>query len=124
MILIAEDHPDTAVFLKRALERKGYQAEIVEDGAEVLKLLSKVTPQLLILDMMMPRLSGLEVLQRMHADAHWKQIPVVVYSAGFERHQQQAAMDLGAKAYLVKGAVDLEGIFSVVEKHSTVRRAS
>jgi DNA-binding response OmpR family regulator len=123
MILIAEDHPDTAVFLKRALERKGYQAEIAEDGAEALKVLEKVTPQLLILDLMMPRISGLQLLELMQGNAQWKQIPVVIYSAGFEQRQQQAAMDLGAKAYLVKGAVDLNGIFAAVEEHSSTRRA-
>lgn len=116
MILIADDHVDTALFLKRLLERHGFTAQVVHDGEQVLSSLRAARPALIILDAMMPKHDGFSVLRHMIANATWRTIPVIMYSAHFESEREQQALQLGAKAFLVKGAVDVAHIVAAVRR--------
>jgi CheY-like chemotaxis protein len=119
VILVVDDHADTADFLCRVLSRKGYDTHCAHDGAAALDVLATRTPRLIVLDVQMPRLTGLEVLAAMRAAERLRTIPVIVYSAGHDKAQADHAIRLGAREYLVKGAVSVAEILRLVAKHAS-----
>src|SRR3954469_12440811 len=116
MILIADDHIDTSLFLKRVMERHGFTVELAHDGQQVLDCLARFKPEAMILDAMMPKHDGFSVLRHMIANDDWRTIPVIMYSAHVESECEQRALQLGAKAYMVKGAVDVKQIVDTVRE--------
>jgi CheY-like chemotaxis protein len=112
LVLIAEDNPDDALLLRRALARASVPArlKIVADGEEMLVYLrgayadraSQPLPSLIILDLKMPRKSGLEVLQWISENSHLSVVPTIVLSASSLEQDVRAAYDLGANTYFVK----------------------
>ena len=74
------------------------------------------TPDLVLLDVMMPVLGGLEVLEVLHADPRWRSLPVIMMTAVCDTHTVNRARQLGAKAYLLKAT------FSIAEMLDEVRR--
>ena len=113
-MLVAEDNPDDALLLRRALEKAGIRArlKIVADGEEMLLYLqgrgaytNRVTypmPSLIILDLKMPRKSGLEVLEWIGNNMHLSVVPTIVLSASNLEADVRAAYNLGANTYFVK----------------------
>lgn len=83
-VFIAEDNPILLQGLHRALTAYGYRVRTASDGAAMMRLLEaagSAPPELLLLDVMMPELTGLEVLERLRADAAWARLPVVLLTA-------------------------------------------
>jgi CheY-like chemotaxis protein len=119
MILVVDDHPDTVEFVCRFLQRKGYETECAANGEEALAFLETNTPRLIILDIQMPGLTGLQVIEAMQQDERLRNIPVLMYSAGHEQFQHDRAMQLGAKAYMVKGAISVAEILAQVARYAT-----
>jgi CheY-like chemotaxis protein len=119
MIFVVDDHRDTAELLCRLLRREGYEADCCHDGMEAIEKLKTITPQLIILDVQMPLMTGLGVLAVMRDDEGLRKIPVLVYSAGIEREQEVIAIQLGAKAYLVKGETCVKEIMDLIREHAT-----
>jgi CheY-like chemotaxis protein len=119
VILVVDDHPDTAYVLCRLLGRKGYATHCVDNGLEALDFINTQTPRLIVLDVQMPGMTGLEVLEAMSRDERLRKIPVLVYSAGSEKSQSDLAHRLGAKAYMVKGAINIPEILALVAQHAT-----
>src|SRR5687767_12792727 len=76
MILIVDDHPDTCGFLVRLLGKRGYAATCAASGEAALAALAGVRPSLIVLDYMMPGMSGLDVLRRIRSDAALAAVPV------------------------------------------------
>ena len=113
-ILVAEDDADDALLLCRALARAGVTAPVavVRDGQEVLDYLqgnppfdegaAHFTPNLLLLDLKMPRLNGFEVLEWLRARGLLEDLVVVVLSSSAEANDLKRACSLGAKFYVVK----------------------
>jgi DNA-binding response OmpR family regulator len=103
-ILVADDNPILLQGLDRALSASGYAVETAGDGAEVLELLARSPslPDLLLLDVMMPKLSGLEVLRRLQADARWSGVPVVLVTAMTDETLPARALEGGAVDVLIK----------------------
>src|SRR3712207_6491323 len=85
MILIVDDHTDTCDALKLLLERRGHQVEAAHSGYGALALLRNRTPELIILDMMMPGMNGVDVLRALRADPRLAGVPVLLYSADTDR---------------------------------------
>ena len=79
--LIVEDERDIVALFRHVLDLAGYRTEIVLDGKAAMEHLSKTTPDIVLLDLGLPGLSGTEILVRMHADERLKKIPVVVITA-------------------------------------------
>ena len=114
LVLVAEDNPDDALLLRRALEKAGIRArlKIVADGEEMLLYLqgrgayanraSNPMPSLIILDLKMPRKSGLEVLEWIGNNMHLSVVPTIVLSASNLEADVRAAYNLGANTYFVK----------------------
>ena len=79
--LLIEDDRDVATLFRHVLDMAGYRSEIVYDGLEAMKQLSAVKPDVVLLDLQLPGMSGIEILQKMRADERMMTIPVVVITA-------------------------------------------
>lgn len=102
-ILVADDEPHIGRIIKMKLEQGPFEVTLAYDGKEALDALDQ-DPHiaLVVLDLMMPQVSGLDVLARMRADERWKNIPcIILTAAGQEQHHRQA-MALGANEFFTK----------------------
>jgi len=113
-ILVVEDDPSIQLGLRMNLQRAGYTVTIAGDGQEALELLRRGGWALCILDIMLPRLNGFEVLERARSED--LPIPILVLSARGEEHDKVVGLDLGAEDYITKP-------FSVPELMARVRAA-
>jgi CheY-like chemotaxis protein len=102
-VLVADDEPHIGRIIKMKLEQGPFTVTLAYDGQEALDALAADRDiALVLLDLMMPQLSGLDVLARMRADARWKNIPcIILTAAGQEQHHRQA-LALGASEFLTK----------------------
>jgi len=80
-IMVVDDNPDIVTIVKTLLEVKGYEVQSAYSGQEVFNLLAEQKPDLILLDIMMPRMDGLEVLTRLKGDSNTRPIPVVLLTA-------------------------------------------
>ena len=119
MILIVDDHIDTGTILARMLKRCGHDAVAVSSGAAALKLLDTARPNVIVLDMMMPEMHGLEVLQRVRAEAGTKDVPVIVYSADHTPGTVRQALDGGAQEFVVKGVMPWDRLCAMITRYAT-----
>ena len=101
-ILLVEDSRPILRENEGALLRAGYEVICAEDGESALKMAADLKPDLVLLDMILPKVSGPEVLRRLKSDAKTSQIPVVVVSSLTERNREKL-LELGAEDYLEKG---------------------
>jgi CheY-like chemotaxis protein len=101
MIVVAEDHEDIRFVLKRALERAGHEVVTAADGAEALDAVRRYRPQIVVTDVDMPHMSGLELCRAIRADADLRHIPVVLASGSLLPGDQRAD-EVGASATLLK----------------------
>jgi CheY-like chemotaxis protein len=79
--LLIEDDRDVATLFRHVMEMAGYRSEIIYDGIEAMKQLSVIEPDLVILDLQLPGISGVEILQKMRTDERMKTIPVIIVTA-------------------------------------------
>ncbi len=101
-ILVVDDNEVTRDILMRHLERQGHQVAVCESGAGALKILSEETFDLVLLDILMPGLSGYQVLEKMKDDTALRDIPVIMISALDETDSVARCIALGAEDYLPK----------------------
>jgi DNA-binding response OmpR family regulator len=102
-ILVADDEPHIGRIIKTKLEQGPFDVDLAYDGAEALEALLRDPPVgLIILDLMMPRVSGLEVLDRIRADARWRTIPCLVLTAAGQDHQETESRRRGADEFMTK----------------------
>jgi two-component system sensor histidine kinase/response regulator len=101
-ILIVDDEKANQFLLGGLLRANGYETHIANDGDECLKLLETVHPDLILLDIMMPRMSGIEVLQKIVENDELKQIPVIMVTAKTSSHDIKQALETGAYDYIKK----------------------
>jgi twitching motility two-component system response regulator PilH len=118
VILIVDDHTDTTHPLRLLLKRHGYDAEAVSSGDEALRRMRADRPQLVMLDVMMPGMSGMQVLRSIKADPELRDIPVIMYSAGINISDKEEARKLGAREWLTKGQVKWKDLVSRIEQHA------
>ena len=119
VILLVEDNARDEVLTLRALKQSGIANEIIvaRDGVEALDFLfgtakfegrdTKIQPQLILLDLKLPRVDGLQVLTRVRADERTKHLPVVIFTSSSEQEDMIKSYDLGANSY-VRKPVDFE----------------
>ena len=101
-ILVVDDNPDIVTVVKTLLEVKGYKVQSAYSGQEVFNLLAKQKPDLIILDIMMPRMDGLEVLTRLKGDSNTRPIPVVLLTAKQPDEAILGGYDIWADSYITK----------------------
>lgn len=101
-VLMVEDHPDIADLYQLKLQLEGYRVAVASDGAAGLSLARSLLPDLILLDIHMPHLDGLQVLAALREDATTDDMPVVICSEDDDPQLIKEAQRLGAVAYLVK----------------------
>ena len=101
-VLIAEDEPSIVTSLEFLMRRAGYETRTAADGEEALQLLAVFRPHLVLLDIMLPRRSGLEVCREIRADASLAGTRVLMLTAKGGRHEQERGVEAGADDYLTK----------------------
>jgi two-component system phosphate regulon response regulator PhoB len=101
-VLIVEDETALTTLLRYNLEREGYRVFEARDGEEALLLAGEVHPDLVILDWMLPQLSGIEVCRRLRSRGEIRNVPVIMLTARGEEPDRIRGLDTGADDYIVK----------------------
>ena len=101
-VLIAEDEPAILDPLSFILELAGWRVESVTDGEAALIQVRRQRPRLLLLDIMLPKRSGLDVLRILRSEPHLADIPVLILTARGQSHDRQLALDLRADGFITK----------------------
>ena len=101
-ILIVEDDPDIRELLRFNLEKAGYTIFLAEDGEKALTLARKHSPDIVLLDLMLPGMDGLEVCRTLKKDPELQRIPIIMVTAKGEEMDRVVGLELGADDYVVK----------------------
>ncbi|OGG59737.1 hypothetical protein A2765_04070 [Candidatus Kaiserbacteria bacterium RIFCSPHIGHO2_01_FULL_56_24] len=113
-ILIIEDDPVLGEVITQKLGHEGYEVTLVQDGAQGLAAIPAVKPDLILLDIILPTMSGYEILEKKHADPAISSIPVIIVSNSGQPVEIKRALALGVCDYLVKAQFDPEEVLSKV----------
>jgi DNA-binding response OmpR family regulator len=100
-IVLAEDNSTLSLLLKFRLEKEGYKLLIAVDGKEAVELIEQHDPELILTDIMMPYISGLEVISHVRNKLN-KQTPIIVFSAAGQEEMVLKAFNLGANDFMGK----------------------
>jgi DNA-binding response OmpR family regulator len=114
-ILVVDDETDTVDFIRDTLKAEGFRVLVAHDGRQALEVLQRRTPDLVLLDLMLPELSGFEVLESLAKDARTSSIPVVVLTARGGESDQQRGLALGARRYMSK-PFDVRDLIAEVQR--------
>jgi len=119
-ILLVEDNPDDVALTKRALKRNNIANELIvlEDGVEAVEFLldyQRPLPSVVLLDLKLPRLSGLEVLQKIRESEHARLVPVVILTSSAQEQDLMESYRLGANSY-VRKPVDFDEFATAVRE--------
>lgn len=101
-VLLVEDDPEVAQMYRLKLELDGYAVDIASDGVEALRMATEDPPDLLFLDIRLPKMDGLGVLEALREDARTQNLPVVILSNYSETELVDRGLRLGALDYLIK----------------------
>ena len=115
-ILLVEEEEIMINLLQRKLTKEGYEVSIAKDGEEGLKLMKEIKPDLILLDIIMPKMGGFGVMEGMQKDKELKKIPVIVISNSGQPVELDKAQKLGAKDWLIKTEFDPQEVLNKVVK--------
>ena len=101
-VLVVEDDPDIAELVARYLEKAGYTATRVSSGRDALDAVRAKAPDLIVLDVMLPHVDGLEVCRLLRANDHTANIPIIMLTARAEESERIVGLEMGADDYLAK----------------------
>jgi diguanylate cyclase (GGDEF)-like protein len=101
-VLVIDDERNILDIIKFNLDVEGYEVTVSRDGEEALKLVNEIKPDLILCDIMMPELDGLEVCRRLKLDGRTNQIPVVMLSARTQAQDKIASIEAGADDFITK----------------------
>jgi DNA-binding response OmpR family regulator len=101
-ILIADDEPNIVVSLEFLMKQKGYAVRVAATGEDALNAIGDFGPDLILLDVMMPRMSGYDLCQRVRENPDWREIKIIMLSAKGRDVEVTKGMAVGADAYVTK----------------------
>lgn len=116
-ILVVEDEEFLVRALKDNLESEGYTVAIAMDGEAVFDELAKRKPDLILLDLLLPKKNGFDVLKEVKERLEWKSIPVVILSNLGEDSEIKRALELGANDYFVKSQHPIQEVTDKVHEY-------
>lgn len=116
-ILIAEDDPFLMKVLGTILKDEGFEVELAKDGAEALKKIQDDGYSLVLLDLIMPKKTGFEVLEE--AKKEGVKTPILVFSNLSQDEDKEEALSLGAREYFVKSDMSIDDVAAAVKKYLT-----
>jgi len=115
-VLVVEDDADIRNAMAELLEDEGYDCIVAEHGVDALEALGRQTPSLVITDLLMPVMNGVELIGRLRSDARWSTLPVVVMTA---EGQRIVGVDLESlKVPVLKKPVDVASLANVLAEYS------
>lgn len=115
-VLIAEDEQTLLKTIEFTLKDKGYETIVATDGEEAFDLIKKHKPDVVLLDILMPRKSGLDVLKEMKADSELSDIVVLLLTNLSDEESISQGVTLGARGYFIKSDMTLEEVAEKVEE--------
>lgn len=118
-ILLVEDEPLLANLLKQRLEKDGIEVTLARDGEEALARLRDSKPDLILLDIILPKISGFELMETLQADPQFERAPVIVISNLGQESDVARGAALGAIEYFVKAKVSIEELVEHVKTFLT-----
>jgi DNA-binding response OmpR family regulator len=101
-LLVVEDDHDIAHLLSHSLSRAGFAVDLIHSGAEVHAAMRRISPDLVLLDLMLPGLDGLEVCRALRSDARTAAVPIIMLTARAEESDRIVGLELGADDYITK----------------------
>lgn len=101
-ILLVEDEPSIVKMVTKRLEIEGFDVRTATDGQEGLADVHQETPDLIILDLMLPKLNGYEMCTMLKQDTRYQQVPIVIFTAKTQQKDEKMAMECGAEAFIRK----------------------
>lgn len=101
-ILIVDDEPNLMVLLESRLKIQGYEVMMASDGQAGLETAKRCKPDLIILDLMLPKMDGYKVCGLLKNDTRYAKIPIILFTARIQESDRQMAKELGADAYVTK----------------------
>ena len=122
-VLIAEDNPENLDMLRRRLERRGFAVFAAQDGQAAVAMTNELRPDIVLMDVSMPILSGLEATRAIRADANVASTPIVALTAHAMDGDRARCMEAGCDAYATK-PVDLPGLIATMERLVRAERAA
>jgi two-component system KDP operon response regulator KdpE len=117
-ILVADDEPKILMFVRANLEARGYEVSLAQDGVEAVEMAGLVSPDVIVLDVNMPRMDGIEACRRIR---EWGNMPIIILSVREDEGDKVRALDEGADDYMTKpfGVEELLARIRVALRHST-----
>src|SRR3954467_9586671 len=115
VIMVVDDDAETRATLKRFLERRGHHIICAAHGKEALELMSAQQPDLVVLDVRMPMVSGVEFLEVLRCYLRWQNLPVIMLTAYPEGDHAKRAAELGVLKTFPKGQFELKDLATYIE---------
>ena len=115
-ILLTEDDPLMARMYGKIFSFEGHKVELAQDGEESLEKARTVKPAIILLDVMMPKLNGLQVLEKLKADPDTKSIPVIMLTNLAGQQDAETALSKGAVKYIVKSEYEPKQVADMVKE--------
>jgi two-component system cell cycle response regulator DivK len=116
-VLVIDDQMELRTLFQRVLEHGGHQVVAAEGGEEAVRATESWTPDLVLLDMAMPQMDGLQFLQTVRQRPGWQSVPIIVLSGMLTAEQMAAARELGVCDQLVKGQFTTRELRARVAQH-------
>ncbi len=101
-VLLVDDEPNIVLSLEFLVEQAGYEARVARDGEAALKAIEERKPDLVLLDVMLPKRDGFDVCKRIRANPEWNDIRIVMLTAKGRDSEREKGLALGADAYITK----------------------
>jgi two-component system KDP operon response regulator KdpE len=116
-ILVADDEPKIRMFIRANLEARGYEVDLAKDGIEAIEMAERFLPDVIVLDVNMPRMDGIEACRRLR---EWADMPIIILSVRGDEKDKVRALDEGADDYVTKpfGVEELLARIRVALRHS------
>ena len=117
-VLVVDDTVMTRDILARLLRREGFITLTASSGHEAIHVIEEEPPDLVLLDINMPGIDGLDVLEQLHSHPQWKALPVIMMTAVSDTHAIHRAEQLGAKRFMVKATFSLGEMLHHVKSYT------
>ena len=101
-ILVVDDEPNIVMSLEFLIKQAGYEVRVARDGEAALQAIEEQPPDLVLLDIMMPKRDGFDVCETIRANPAWKDIPIIMLTAKGRDVEREKGLALGADAYITK----------------------
>jgi DNA-binding response OmpR family regulator len=114
-ILIVDDEPSIVISLQYLMQRAGYEVAVAADGEAALQAVAEQSPDLVILDVMLPKVNGFDVCRRLRADPRWSGVKILMLTAKGRDTDVSKGLEVGADAYVTKPFSTRELVAEVAE---------